>query len=83
MFELDSFDRELGGVMCFRCRHLDETFPLRCSAFQQEIPDEVWRLGHNTPYPGDNGVVFDELSEDEVEARKHRMERKEELALAK
>ena len=83
MLELDDFDKELGGVMCYHCRHLNEAFPLQCEAFPDGISSEVWHSTHTERYPGDRGIVFEELSDEEMEARRARMGRKESVALAK
>lgn len=69
MFEMDGLTREIGGAMCFHCRHYDINVPFRCAAFPQEIPDEVWYGTHTEPFPGDGGLLFEELSEDEMHAR--------------
>ena len=79
--ELSDLDKEIGGMMCFQCRHFDETVPFRCAAFRDEIPDEIWHGTHTEPYPGDHGIVFDELSEEEMETRRQRIGRKEELVV--
>ena len=71
---LDDLDKELGGVMCFHCRHYHEFEACTCDAFPDGIPEEVWHEEHYDPYPGDNGIVFDELSEKEIQERKHRMQ---------
>lgn len=78
--DMSDFVKEVGGYMCFRCRHLDEKYPFRCAAFQDEIPDEVWHETHTEPYPGDHGIVFDEMTEEEISERSARMSRKKELA---
>ena len=83
VFELDDLGKEIGGIMCFYCRHLSETKPLTCAAFPDGIPSSVWHGVHTAPFPGDNGIVFDEMTEEEVEARSNRFGRKEELPIAK
>ena len=74
MFRLDDFAKEIGGLMCYRCRHYHNNGECTCDAFSDEIPDEVWHGEHYKPYSGDNGVVFDELSEKELKERDSRLE---------
>ncbi len=83
MYAIDDFDKELGGAVCLHCRHYFENSILKCAAFPDRIPTEIWHGTHTEPYPGDNGILFDELSEEEMEARLRRMSGKEALAFAK
>lgn len=61
---------------CVRCRHVDwearDKFGrvFRCVAFSQ-IPQEIisGENGHRTPYPGDNGIVFERVDDDELNRR--------------
>jgi len=66
----------LRATPCVRCRHVDwearnKTGHLfRCAAFSQ-IPEEILRgeNSHRTPYPGDNGIVFERVDDDELNRR--------------
>ena len=73
MFELDDFDKEIGGLMCYHCRHYYEGGRFACAAFPDGIPDDVWHDEHYEPYPGDHGIQFEELSPEEMEERSKRM----------
>lgn len=63
--------------VCTRCKHLDRSVSravtgerARCVAFPEAIPDEIW-LGknpHTTPYSGDNGVQFEQITAEELAA---------------
>lgn len=51
--------------VCAFCKHLIIDEPRSCAAFK-EIPLEIW-LGekdHRQPYPGDNGIIFEEIVND-------------------
>jgi len=58
---------------CLSCVHriklgFDEdprTATMRCKAFPDGIPDELWntRVFHDKPYPGDRGIQFKRKSE--------------------
>ena len=76
MHELNDFWKEVGGIMCSYCRHYSETTPLTCAAFPDGIPSSVWHGDHTEPLPGDHGIVFDEMTEEEVNERDARMGRK-------
>lgn len=54
--------------VCSRCKHWAGTIanPRLCKAFgRNTIPSEIWdgRNPHKTPYPGDNGVLFEQVTE--------------------
>lgn len=57
----DVFDRQ-----CFSCKHQT---PRRrsCSAFPDEIPNAIWEneFDHRQAYPGDRGIRFEALEDDE------------------
>ena len=48
---------------CFYCRHYvdDGDGPLRCAAFPDRVPLDVYsgRHDHSETYPGDGGIRFD------------------------
>ena len=47
---------------CELCLNLIERTRKRCSAFPNGIPPELWNdeIDHATPYPNDNGILFEE-----------------------
>ena len=56
---------------CLSCNHLlkirDSSKPFDvCEAFPNGIPREIWKgeNNHHSPYPGDNGIVFEPIKED-------------------
>lgn len=55
---------------CMKCKHWhyenEESFT--CEAFPDGIPKEViMGYDHRNPYPGDNGIRFGPVDEDELE----------------
>lgn len=48
-------------LLCLGCRHLSDDRNWICKAFRQGIPDDILTEEHNhrTPYPGDNGIMFE------------------------
>jgi hypothetical protein len=58
---------------CLNCKHYfhagtERWQPgLHCAAFPDRIPWEIFdrRVDHTTPYPGDNGIVYEPLNEAE------------------
>ena len=52
------------SVVCYKCKHLESNYNMECKAFNK-IPEKIW-LGenkHREPYPNDNGIRFEPLSE--------------------
>jgi len=52
---------------CLRCSHIKmnaKVFPI-CKAFPKRIPDKILsgNFDHTKPYPGDNGLRFEERKE--------------------
>lgn len=50
--------------VCLHCKHLDQdnlVSGFYCSAFDDEIPDDIidGKHDHKTPYPGDHGIMFE------------------------
>ena len=68
-YELD--DRELAKMIyspvCNLCKHFSIVNSIDsgihvCDAFPDGIPDAIWRgdNNHTKPYPGDNGIQFEQ-----------------------
>lgn len=60
-------DREetIDKILCNRCKHLRRG--IKCDAFPNGIPIDIIRSGeHFLPVDGDNGIVFEEISEPEL-----------------
>ena len=56
------FDGQIDRILCNRCSHKREG--ITCDAFPDGIPMEIIRSGeHFTAYPGDNGILFEEKSQ--------------------
>lgn len=49
-----------GVPQCIMCKHYDLDSST-CTAFKDEIPDEIYYGDHDhtKPYPGDNGIRFE------------------------
>lgn len=57
--------------VCFHCRRLQNIVGRTCDAFQnRKIPDEIWsgKNNHMTPFPGDNGLTREAMSNEEIES---------------
>lgn len=53
-------------ILCNRCKHLRKG--ITCDAFPQGIPIEIIRNGeHYLPVPGDNGIIFEEKTEKDIQ----------------
>ncbi|MBD8498867.1 hypothetical protein [Paenibacillus arenosi] len=54
-------------VPCVFCKHLNraERGKMTCAAFPNGIPKDIHELKfiHTSPYPGDNGVLYERVSE--------------------
>ncbi len=46
---------------CFDCKRLFKREGMTCEAFPDDIPDEILlnEHDHKTPFPGDNGLLFE------------------------
>lgn len=57
---------------CIRCRfyHLEDRNHNTCDAFRDGIPVEIMSrlIDHTTPYPGDNGIRFAPVDEQDGRA---------------
>ena len=58
-------------IQCWKCKHYrgpagGET----CAAFPDEIPDAIlmYEHDHRKPYPGDNGIRFEAVEDEEADA---------------
>jgi hypothetical protein len=49
--------------ICSDCKHLHDDLGFKCDAFPEGIPDEIITGGfiHKKPFPGDNGIQFEEI----------------------
>ena len=55
-------ERPVYSPVCMFCTHLGSVMGRTCEAFPGGIPDEIWegRNKHRKPYPGDNGIQFEQ-----------------------
>ena len=60
-------------MKCLQCKffHNKDYVNLTCDAFPQKIPEEIVDniFIHTKPYPGDNGIMFEEISPAEYKKR--------------
>ena len=70
-------DRDvITSPICDDCRHASYTERRKCAAFPNRIPLDIWcgNLSHNEPVKGDNGIVFEPMTEDDYKARREALE---------
>jgi hypothetical protein len=72
MRELSIMEKRFGGVQCLECRWYNVlSYPPSCAAFPDGIPNDIWHCEHDhaSEYPGDGGIRFEQITEDEREER--------------
>jgi hypothetical protein len=66
---VDDSERYYVGTspVCESCRHRIGHRHLSCDAFPDRIPRDIWnnRHDHRTPFPGDHGIQFAPMSDDD------------------
>jgi hypothetical protein len=74
-FDLDERWRPISPT-CRNCRHLDWVprdyrFHATCAAFPEGVPIEIWNGDHDhrSPFPGDRGVHYAAMTEDDEQIR--------------
>jgi hypothetical protein len=62
---------------CNLCRHRTLDTSHTCAAFPDGIPRQIWngQHDHTTPFPGDHGILFERLTEEEERLFWERVER--------
>ena len=66
---VDDSERYYVGTssVCEGCRHRIGYRRLSCAAFPERIPRDIWngRHDHRSPYPGDRGIHFTAMTDDD------------------
>ena len=59
---------------CINCKNMIHPSIRQCKAFEQ-IPSEIWKgeVEHDKPYPGDNGIIQDMMTEEEIKIRREKI----------
>lgn len=59
-------DGDLNFPQCNKCKNYNRNKPVTCKAYPDGIPDEISGNihDHKTPYPGDNGIQFEQIEEE-------------------
>jgi hypothetical protein len=54
-------DLPIFSPICSKCRHVNMRYRLKCTAFPDGIPAEIWKGDnpHQTPVDGDHGIRFE------------------------
>jgi hypothetical protein len=62
--------RESTSPVCSFCKRLRDQVDRKCEAFRT-IPKSIWdgKIKHKEPYPGDNGLMFVQITLQDIEER--------------
>jgi hypothetical protein len=62
-YKLDGTSKDPRSPICRWCKQVYSMMARTCAAFPRGIPTEIHdgENIHTSPYPGDNGVLFDQL----------------------
>ena len=75
---VDDSERHYFGSspVCQDCRHRIGHRHLSCAAFPDRIPLDIWnaRHDHRTPYPGDRGIRFAPMTDEDPACERHLLE---------